>query len=136
MKLEGSRRLLVALALVPLLAGVALAWSPAMFACQDDGVARARCCCPDEVHRAPVPRDASPILSAACCCDETQVQAPTTPVATESRAVQTSRHFAAASPSLPMLASSPPALRAAPAAARAQPPPAFPILLAKRSFLI
>jgi hypothetical protein len=136
MKLEGSRRLLVALALIPLLAGVALASMPMMFVCQDDGVARGRCCCPDEVHWAPVPRDGSPILSAACCCDETHVQASTTPAAAESRAVQTSRHFGATNLALPMAAASTRPLRAGPAAPLARPPPPFPILLAKQSFLI
>jgi hypothetical protein len=133
MKLEGRRSLLGALALLPLLAGVALASGPVLFVCGIDHVARPDCCCPD-AHSTSTPSDGHPTLTAACCCDVTDAQAPATPAAAESRAVQIS-HLAATAPAAWTAASSPPAVRAALSAGMAQPPPTIPILLAKQSFL-
>jgi hypothetical protein len=136
MELKVTRRLLVALALLPLLAGAAVASSQAMFLCQGDRTARVRCCCPNEVHAPQPPRGARAVVSAACCCDATHVQGTATPVASESRAVQTSLHLAAASAALPTLPPSPSGRRARTQIALAQPPPAIPLLLAKQSFLV
>jgi hypothetical protein len=132
MKLAGPRRVLAALALLPLLAAVALASRTVMFVCGIDGVARPQCCCPD-AHVSSAP-DAHPALSAGCCCDLSHARAPATPAAAESRAVQIS-HFAATASSAAAAVSSPPAARAALIAGMAQPPPTVPILLAKQSFL-
>ena len=126
--------MLGALALLPLLAGTALAAGPVLFVCGMDRVARADCCCPDG-HASSTGNGAHPTLSAACCCDLTHAQAPTTPAAAESRAVQI-YHLAAMGPSTWTAAPSPPSARVAPVAAIAQrPPPPVPILFAKQSFL-
>jgi hypothetical protein len=133
MKLGGPRRVLGALALLPLLAGAALAAGPLMFVCGIDRVARPDCCCPDG-HVSSTAYDAHPTLSAACCCDLTRVQAPTVPTAAESRAVQISP-LAATAPLPSIAASTPASVGAATVAAMAQRPPPVPILFAKQSFL-
>jgi hypothetical protein len=136
MKPDGPRRLLVALALLPLLAGVAWGAGPVLFGCPGDRVARAAGCCPDEARAAGAARALVPTLAAARCCDVRHVQARATPAATEGRAVQAGLHLAGSSSSLRMPAAPPSPLGARPGKTLAQPPPTIPILLAKQSFLI
>jgi hypothetical protein len=69
MKLRGLRQIWVALALVPLMAGLALASTPAMFLCRGDLVARATCCCPMVEHGPAIARSTQSTLSVRCCCD-------------------------------------------------------------------
>ena len=71
-------RRFIALAILPLVAGTALASSPATFVCRGDSIARPTCCCPESQHRAPTPTS-PPTLSSACCCDISQVSVPTIP---------------------------------------------------------
>ena len=135
MRLNGVRRFWVALAILPLIGGVALASGPAMFVCRGDAVARTACCCPDH-HRAPTPT--APTVSAGCCCDVSQANAPVAPAA-ESRVV--APEFVGQLVLAPLagaaFASPAPSVHAWPAAALAQPPPAaIPILLGKQSLLI
>jgi hypothetical protein len=134
MKLGGPRRVLGALALLPLLAGFALASGPVMFVCGLDRVARPDCCCPDG-HASWTGDGGHPTLSAACCCDLAHVRARATPAAAEPRAVQIHPAVATA-PLTSIAATSPGAVRAALLRETApQPPPPVPILLAKQSFL-
>jgi hypothetical protein len=131
-------RLWIALAIVPLIAGAALASGPAMFVCRGDSIARVTCCCPDSQHRAAAP-NAAPTLSAACCCDTSQMNAPSAPAVLEPRAGTGLAYFTGIAPALgagPDAAWAP-SVRRWPAALLAQPPPpAVPILLGKQSFLI
>ena len=47
------------------------------YRCAHDGEARKACCCPSEAKaRDRAERDASPALSAGCCCDVTTIEAP------------------------------------------------------------
>ena len=130
-------RLWIALAILPLVAGAALASGPAMFVCRDDSIARANCCCPQSQHRV-ASAHATPALSATCCCDTTQINAPAAPAIVEPRAVPpfayaTGLAPALGAPGIPWA----PNIRPGPAALLAQPPPsAAPILLSKQAFLI
>ena len=137
MRFNGLRRFWVALAILPLLGGVALASGPAMFVCRGDVVARTACCCPVGDRTAPASSQSTPSVSAGCCCDMSQMNAPVAPAAEPRVAPQTIEHFVLAPIAGTPFVSSAPSLRAWPAAAFAQPPPAaIPILLAKQSFLV
>ena len=130
-------RIWMAAAIVPLIAGTALASSPAMFVCRGDSIARPTCCCPESQHRAPAPMSA-PTLSASCCCDILRVAVPATPAVLDSWTTALAAHHEDVAP--------PPGVAMAPAASRLdgrplgvlrRPPlPAAPVLLRKQSFLI
>ena len=66
------RRFGIALAMLPVIAGTALASGPALLVCRGDSIARVNCCCPESEHRVPAATSA-PTLSSACCCDIAQV---------------------------------------------------------------
>jgi hypothetical protein len=137
MRLSGLRRFWVALAILPLIGGVALASGPAMFVCRGDGVPRIVCCCPDHQQGAPAPRQTTPNLSAGCCCDISQANAPVSPAAEPRVAPELVGQLVLAPLAGATFASPAPSVHAWPAAALAQPPPAaIPILLAKQSFLV
>lgn len=130
-------RLWIAVAIVPLVAGAALASGPAMFVCRGDSIARVSCCCPESQHRGSPP-NAAPTLSAACCCDMSQMSAPSAPAVVEPRAGLLA-DFTGLAPALGAgpTTSLAPNLRPWPTALLAQPPPpAVPILLGKQSLLI
>jgi hypothetical protein len=135
MRLNGSRRFWVAVAILPLIGGVALASGSAMFGCRGGMVARMTCC-PDQ--RAPdVLSQAVPNVSAGCCCEASQANAPVALVAEPRVAPDSVDHRAAAPFAGVAFASSLASVRAWPTAADAQPPPAaIPILLAKQAFLM
>ena len=136
MKLNASGRILVALAILPLVGGVALASGSVMFGCRGYTAAWPNCHCPDEQQGA-IPGQTAPSFSAGCCCPFSQANAPVAPAAEPRVAPQTVEHLEWAPLAGTAFASSPPNVRAWPAAALAQPPPlAIPILLAKQSFLV
>ena len=137
MKLDGLRRIWLALAIVPLLAGVALASVPAMLVCSGDLLARASCCCPD-AHSAPsAAQGAQASLSGRCCCDVVQAKAPVGPGVAAAGAATVSRPQ-------PLVAVASIDLHSFENTWRIErtvrwahpPPPAVPILLGKQSFLI
>ena len=137
MRLNGLRRFWVALAILPLIGGVALAAGPAMFVCRGDAVPRTACCCPEHQQGAPAPRQTAPSLSTGCCCDVSQANAPIAPAAEPRVAPQFVGQLVLAPLAGTAFASPVPSVHAWPAAALAQPPPAaIPILLAKQSFLV
>jgi len=131
------RRSWIAVAVLPLLAGTALASGPAMFVCRGDSIARVTCCCPAVQHRA-MPSSTAPTLSAACCCDMSQMTAPTAPAVLEPRTATLLEHQSALAPAFgAAIVSSAPGLRTWPTERLATPPPlAVPILLGKQSLLI
>ena len=130
-------RFWIAVAVLPLLAGTALASGPAMFVCRGDSIARVTCCCPAVQHRA-MPSGATPTLSAACCCDMSQLTRPTAPAVLEPRPATLLEHQFALAPALgTAVVSWAPSLSSWPAERLAQPPPlTVPILLGKQSLLI
>ena len=136
MTLNVSGRILVALAILPLVGGVALASGSAMFACRGGMVARMTCSCPDP--RAPhVPSQAVPSVSAGCCCEASQANVPVALVAEPRVGPPSVDHLVLAPFAGFTFASSLPSVRPSPAAALVRPPPAaIPILLAKQSFLV
>lgn len=137
MKLSAPRRFWIALAILPLIGGVALASGPAMFVCRGDSIARVTCCCPDNPQAAPAPSSTTPSLSVACCCELTQVKAPIVPGAETRISLQVLEQFVVAQLVAAPLASPPPTVRSWAAFKLAHSPPsAIPILLGKQSFLI
>ena len=137
MRLERLRRFWVALAILPLIGGVALAAGPALFVCRGDLVARPTCCCPDHGRSAAASTEAAPSLSAGCCCDVSQVIAPAVPAVEPRVSPHAVAHLAwAPVAGAALLAPS----RSVPAWAAAKiahaPPPAIAIRLAKQSFLV
>ena len=131
------KRFWIAVAVLPLLAGTALASGPAMFVCRGDSIARLTCCCPAVQHRA-TPWSMTPTLSAACCCDLSQLTAPTAPAVLEPRTATLLEHQSDLAPSLGAATVSWGAsFSSFPAERLAQPPPStVPILLSKQSLLI
>ena len=132
------RRQWVALALVPLMAGVAVASTPAMYLCRGDLVARATCCCPTARLSPSTARATPATLSERCCCDLTQMKSPGAAAMAATRAAAPESPqvaFAAATTvdiqSLKNTSRIWPAMRLA-----HPPPPPVPILLGKKSFLI
>ena len=127
----------IAVAVLPLVAGTALASGPALYVCRGDSIARVTCCCPAGQHRA-TPQDAPPALSAACCCDMSQVAAASALAVVEPRTATPLEHQFAATPAFgDAFISSAPVFRTWAADQVNQPPPlAVPILLGKHSFLL
>jgi hypothetical protein len=138
MRLQARHRFWVALAILPLIGGFALASGPAMFVCRGDLVARTACCCPVGEHAAPASRGAAPSLSAACCCDVSQMTAPVTPAVAESRVpAQLIQHLDLVPVATLAIVAAPASAQSWIAARVAHPPPAaIPILLSKQSFLV
>jgi hypothetical protein len=138
MRLNRLRRFALALAIVWLAGGVALASTPGLYVCQGDGVARVECCCPTADHGVPTAPPQGPELSPGCCCDISQLEAPPSqepamPSATASIAPD----VAAALVTTIDLDSLVPRGNARSTGALAQAPPrGIPILLGKQSFLI
>jgi hypothetical protein len=64
-----TRRLALAIAVVPLIVLVGLRSAWATYACAIDGKVRAACCCPEKAHsnKQPVDDDAPRIARAGCC---------------------------------------------------------------------
>lgn len=137
MQLKGLRRVWIALAIVPLMAGVALASLPAMFLCRGDLVARASCCCLNAHGGPAASQSAEATLSGRCCCDVTQAKAPGAPSVATARTATVARPqllAAIASIDLRWFGN---VSRIEPNVGWAHPPPpAVPILLGKQSFLI
>jgi hypothetical protein len=128
-------RFWIALAILPFLAGAALASGPVLFVCRGDAGAHHACGCPAAEPPGPQPEPAAATLSAACCCDVSQVNSPATPVVAEPRAAERV-HQAVLLPAAAMaLTASPLDAQASDPARLAPPPPAIPILLAKQSLL-
>jgi hypothetical protein len=138
MRLNRLRRFTLALAIVWLAGGVALASTPGLYVCQGDGVARLECCCPAADHGVPAAPSQGPELSARCCCDISQLEAPLSqgpamPSVTASVAPDVAAAFVTAID----LDSLVPRGNARSIGALAQAPPrGIPILLGKQSFLI
>lgn len=130
-------RFWIAVAVLPLLAGTALASGPAMFVCRGDSIARVTCCCPAVEHRA-TRSSTTPTMSAGCCCDMAQLTTPTAPAVLEPRAATLLEHPSALAPAFgAAIVSFVPDLRTWPTERLAKPPPlAVPILLGKQSLLI
>ena len=138
MRLNRLGRFALALAIVWLAGGVALASTPGLYVCQGDGVARMECCCPTAGHGVPVTPAQGPALSAACCCDISQLEAPPSqgPVMPSVMA-SVAPDVAAALVKAIDLDSQVQRGSARSIGALAQaPPPGIPILLGKQSFLI
>ena len=76
MRLNGVRRFWVALAILPLIGGVALASGPAMFVCRGDAVARTACCCPDHHQPRARLRQVSRPVAAAMFHRQTRLSLP------------------------------------------------------------
>ena len=137
MRLKGLRRFLVALAILPLLGGVALASGPAMFVCRGDLVARTTCCCPGMERAAPASSPTAPSVSAGCCCDVSQASAPVAPAGEPRVAPQAIERVVLVPLTGAVVVLSPPSARSWGAFKLAHaPPPAIPILLSKQSFLL
>ena len=137
MRLNGLRRFLIALAIVPLIGGVALASGPAMFVCRGDLVARATCCCPEMEGAAPASSPTAPSVSAGCCCDVSQASAPVAPAVEPRIAPQAIERIVLAPITGAAVVLSPPSAHAWGAFKLTHaPPPAIPILLSKQSFLL
>lgn len=138
MRANAIRRFWVALAILPLLGGLAFASGPAMFVCRGDLVARATCCCSVGEQAPSASRGTASTLSAACCCDVTQMKAPVPSAIGEARAAtQITEHVDWAPVVVQALVDWPSTFHAWPTVRVAQgPPPAIPILLGKQSFLI
>jgi hypothetical protein len=132
-------RFWIAVAVLPLAAGTALASGPAMFVCRGDSIARVTCCCPAVQHRA-TPRSTTPTLSAACCCDMSQMTTPTAPAVQEPRTVTLLVHQSAFTPvfggAIASFASDHRTWPTARARLAKPPPLVIPILLGKQSLLI
>ena len=136
MRLKGLNRFWVAVAVLPLIGGVALASGSAMFGCRGGMLARMTCCCPDQ-RAADVASPAVASVSAGCCCEASQANAPVALVAEPPVAPHAVDHIGAAPFVGFAFPSSLPTVRAWRTAALAQPPPAaIPILLAKQAFLV
>jgi len=137
MKLKVLGRVWVALAIIPLMAGLAFASGSAMFVCRGDMIARAECCCQGE-HGLSAPSGTTAKLTAASCCDVSQAKAPVRPGLGAPRALAPVASKVIFGPTIPLTLDFAPAGRHVWLASRfAHPPPlAVPILLAKRSFLI
>ncbi len=137
MKLKGLRRVWIALAIVPLTAGVAFASVPATFLCRGDLVARVSCCCPNGHSGPAASQGAEATLSGRCCCDVTEAKAPVAPSVATARSATVARPqplAVVASIDLHWFRN---ASRIEPTVRWAHPPPpAVPILLGKQSFLI
>lgn len=69
-------RFLVAVAILPLIAGFAFASKPGVFVCRGDGVPRVECCCPSATHGASAAPTTYAAFEAACCCGRSQLEAP------------------------------------------------------------
>lgn len=137
MRLNGLRRFLIALAIVPLIGGVALASGPAMFVCRGDLMARATCCCPGMDRGAPTSGPTAPSVSAGCCCDVSQASAPVAPAAEPRIAAQAiERVLLAPLTGAAVVPSSPSAHAWAAFTLTHAPPLAIPILLSKQSLLL
>jgi hypothetical protein len=137
MKLDALRRVWIALAIVPLMAGVALGSVPAMFVCRGDTIARTSCCCPNAQLGSSESQAKNASLSERCCCDLSQMKSSGAAAMAATRAAAPARIqivFAAATVDLQSLEKT---SRVWPAERLAHPPPlAVPILLGKQSFLI
>lgn len=131
-------RFWIAVAVLPLLAGTALASGPAMFVCRGDSIARVTCCCPAVQHLATSRSATTQTLAAGCCCDMSRVTTPTAPAVLEPRTATLLEHQAALAPAFGApVVSLAPHLRTWPTERLAKPPPlAVPILLGKQSLLI
>ena len=137
MKLDGLRRIWIALAIVPLMAGIAFASVPTMLVCRGDLVARTSCCCPNAHSGPAASQGAEATLSGRCCCDVMQAKPPVGPSVATARAATVARPqplAVVASIDLHWFGN---ASRIEPTVRWAHPPPpAVPILLGKQSFLI
>jgi hypothetical protein len=133
--MKGWSRFWVAVAILPLIGGVALASGSAVFGCRGGRVACMTCCCPDQ--RLPhAPSQAVPGILVACCGAASQANAPLALIAEPPVAPHAVDHFVAAPFASVVSPSSLSSVRPWPAAALAQPPPAaIPIVLGKQSFL-
>jgi len=137
MKLKVLSRVWIALAIIPLMTGLAFASGPAMFVCRGDLVARAGCCCPRE-HGLSAPSGTTAKLTAACCCDISQLGASVSPGLAAPITLAPAASEVILAPAIPMTLDFASAGRQVWLAGRlAHPPPlTVPILLSKQSFLI
>ena len=136
MRLRMLRRFATGLAIVPLLAGLAVASTPGMFVCRGDNVPRVECCCPGAAHGALPATNA--VVGPGCCCDVSQLEAPPSadPAAPRVTAPVTPDAASAPMARVEVGTMSPPA-RVWRAERFARPPPlSLPILLSKQSFLL
>jgi hypothetical protein len=68
-RFSGPRRLWVAVAMLPFLAGLAFASASVSFVCEGDLVVRTECCCPVGQHRVSTSSGGLSSLAPASCCD-------------------------------------------------------------------
>jgi hypothetical protein len=133
-----ARRLAAALAMLPLILGVAFAsGSTLYFVCRGDAVARLECCCAGEMYGPAAARDAK-TLQGACCCDITRARRSEAPAVTFSRDATFTppKIFAWASQAFHLSVPEPPRVVAFATWALHPPGPSVPILLRKQSFLV
>lgn len=136
MRLTALRRFLAAVAMVPLLAGLAFAATPRMFVCSGDSIARAECCCSGE-HDGASRGSTRPTIAAGCCCDISQMKVPTPPGVAANRAAALRVAIAFLAVRETTLVSLFPRGLSPEGARLAQGPPGpIPIRLAKQSFQI
>lgn len=130
-------RIGIAVTILPLVAGTALASGPAMFVCRGDSIARPICCCPESQHRAPAPMSA-PTLSASCCCDMSHAIVPAAPAVLDPWATTLVAHREDLAPPPGVAFVAPASSLARPPLTRPRQPPlqAVPIRLRTQSFLI
>ena len=136
---RGIRRLWVAVAMLPLLAGLAFASGPSRrFICEGDLIARAQCCCPAAQHETSGPAGDDGTVSPACCCRVSRTDARSTTAVTEPAvAPQLTAKILLAPGAAPNLDTLTRSYQAQSPVGLAHPPPrAVPILLGKQSFLI
>ncbi len=129
-----SRRIVLAIAVLPLivLVGMRSAW--AAYACRVDGQVRTACCCPKKQTHTPA--DHAPRMAAADCCDVTVGTATAAPDTREADRAPTGVHVPVVA-TVPAIVLPPRASRlGAGAATQARPPPrTLPTYLANRTIL-
>lgn len=139
MRLQALRRFSVGLAIVSLISGFAFAEGSTTFVCRGDMVARPYCCCPNGGGRDSLTSEQRlATLSAACCCDVSQVKATALGTAVPRAVAQVD---SAPAPLVPLVTGNfdlvPTSDLTWLAIRMAHPPPlAITILLGKQSFLI
>ena len=131
-------RFWIAVAVLPLVAGTALASGPAMFVCRGDSIARVTCCCPAVQHRATPGSTHADAVGGLLLRHVSKMTTPTAPAVLEPRTATLLEHQSVAAPAVgAAIVSLAPDLRTWPTERLAKPPPLdVPILLGKQSLLI
>jgi hypothetical protein len=125
------RRLVISLAVLPLILLVGLRSAWATYLCRGDGTVRTHCCCPERPQDLP---DTQPRLAAADCCDLRVAEPASVPVIRESEPPTRDQAPAILVPQVPPIAAARdvvvPGQRGL-----ARPPPTIPTFLVNRTIL-